>query len=149
MDAIRCPGNPESNSLKRGVKKSGHNLHDRGTGARRLFVLCLFFCSGATAHVYEVLWSKYLSLLFGSTVQAQTVVLAVFMGGLALGNKLFSARADRAQRPLGLYGSLEIAVGVYAALFPLLDWLADRVFSFAGSGMLDHSALLLAFKGLL
>ncbi len=114
-----------------------------------MIILLLFFCSGATALVYEVLWSKYLALLFGSTVQAQTVVLAAFMGGLALGNKLFSARADRAQRPLGLYGSLEIAVGVYAALFPLLDWLADRVFSFAGSGMLDHSALLLAFKGLL
>ena len=51
-------------------------------------ILFLFFCSGATALVYEVVWSKYLSLMLGSTVQAQTVVLAVFMGGLALGNRL-------------------------------------------------------------
>ena len=34
-------------------------------------VLTLFFCSGATALVYEVVWSKYLSQMFGSTIQAQ------------------------------------------------------------------------------
>ena len=43
-------------------------------------ILSLFFCSGATALVYEVVWSKYLSQMLGSTIQAQTVVLAVFMG---------------------------------------------------------------------
>ena len=63
-----------------------------------MLVPFLFFCSGATALVYEVVWSKYLTLMFGSTVQAQTVVLAVFMGGLALGNRLFGARADRSNR---------------------------------------------------
>ena len=62
-------------------------------------VLLLFFCSGATALVYEVLWSKYLSLLLGSTVQAQTVTLAAFMGGLALGNRLFGNRADGHRQP--------------------------------------------------
>ena len=67
-------------------------------------ILFLFFCSGATALIYEVLWSKYLSLMFGSTVQAQTVVLAVFMGGLAMGNRLFGARADKTLRPLAIYG---------------------------------------------
>ena len=65
-----------------------------------MIVLLLFFCSGATALVYEVLWSKHLSLMLGSTVQAQTVVLAVFMGGLALGNRLFGRRADAAANPL-------------------------------------------------
>jgi len=54
--------------------------------------LLLFFGSGATALIYEVIWSKYLSQMFGSTIQAQTVVLAVFMGGLALGNHLFGRK---------------------------------------------------------
>lgn len=112
-------------------------------------ILLLFFCSGATALVYEVIWSKYLALLFGSTIQAQTVVLAVFMGGLALGNKLFSGRADRTRRPLAIYGCIEIAIGVYAVVFPLLDRAADAVFAFAGSGLLDHSVWLLLLKGLL
>src|SRR5690348_9806594 len=52
---------------------------------RGWMVLALFFCSGATALIYEVVWSKFLSQMFGSTVYAQTVVMAVFMGGLALG----------------------------------------------------------------
>ena len=58
-------------------------------------VLTLSFFSGATALVYEVLWSKFLSQMFGSTIYAQTVVLAAFMGGLALGNRLFGRWADR------------------------------------------------------
>ena len=67
--------------------------------------------------IYEVIWSKYLTLMLGSTAQAQTVVLAVFMGGLAVGNRLFGKRADRAKRPLAIYGYIEMAIGVYAFFF--------------------------------
>jgi predicted membrane-bound spermidine synthase len=112
-------------------------------------ILILFFCSGATALVYEVIWSKYLALLFGSTIQAQTVVLAVFMGGLALGNKLFSRWADRARNPLAIYGRIEIAIGGYAALFSLLYRAADSLFASIGSNLLNHPGSLLLLKGLL
>jgi spermidine synthase len=112
-------------------------------------ILLLFFCSGATALVYEVIWSKYLSLLFGSTIQAQTVVLAVFMGGLALGNKLFGKRADRAQKPLVIYGGIEIGIGLYAFLFPSIYRLTDAIFASAGSRLLDHTGWLLLLKGIL
>ena len=95
-----------------------------------MVILLLFFCSGATALIYEVIWSKYLSLLFGSTIQAQTVVLAVFMGGLALGNNLFSRHADRASKPLVIYGGIEIAIGFLAFLFSTLYRLAAGLFAF-------------------
>ncbi|HTQ31505.1 MAG TPA: fused MFS/spermidine synthase [Opitutaceae bacterium] len=114
-----------------------------------MLILLLFFCSGATALVYEVIWSKYLALLFGSTIQAQTVVLAVFMGGLALGNKLFSRWADRVRRPLAIYGAAEMAVGIYAAAFAVLYRVADAVFVSLGGRLLDHSGWLLGLKGLL
>jgi len=114
-----------------------------------MIILFLFFCSGGTALVYEVIWSKYLALLFGSTVQAQTVVLAVFMGGLALGSLWFSRWADRARRPLAVYGGLEIAVGLYALLFPLLERTAEIVFVALGSPLLSHSGWLLLLKGAL
>ncbi|HZP60022.1 MAG TPA: hypothetical protein VFB27_06815 [Opitutaceae bacterium] len=114
-----------------------------------MLILLLFFCSGATALVYEVIWSKYLALLFGSTIQAQTVVLAVFMGGLALGNKLFSGWADRVRRPLAIYGVTELAVGAYAALFAVLYRVADALFGSLGSGLLGHGGWLLGLKGLL
>jgi spermidine synthase len=112
-------------------------------------ILLLFFCSGATGLIYEVLWSKYLALLFGSTVQAQTVVLAVFMGGLALGNRWFGRRADHSTRPLALYGVLEVAIGAYAVLFPFIYLVADGVFARVGAGLLHHNGWLLLLKGLL
>jgi len=111
-------------------------------------ILFLFFCSGATALVYEVLWSKYLALLFGSTIQAQTVVLAVFMGGLAAGNKLFSRYADQARGPLGIYGGIEMAVGFYALGFSIFYRVADTLFVMTGTGLLGHSGGLLLLKGL-
>src|SRR5688572_18185176 len=77
-------------------------------------VTLLFFLSGATALIYEVIWSKYLGLMFGSTVHAQTVVLASFMGGLALGNWWLGSRADRLLQPLRMYGILECAIGIFA-----------------------------------
>lgn len=114
-----------------------------------MLVPLLFFCSGATALIYEVVWSKYLTLMFGSTVQAQTVVLAVFMGGLALGNRLFGARADASRQPLALYGYIEVAIGLYAFFFNHTYRLADGIFVGLGSPLLNQKFLLLLLKGAL
>src|SRR5438445_617540 len=116
---------------------------------RRWAVSSLFFCSGGTALVYEVVWSKYLAQMFGSTIQAQTVVLGVFMGGLALGNYLLGRTADKLGRPLRAYGFVEIGIGIYAFSFPALFALADGCFIKIGSGILAKAALLLALKAVL
>jgi len=47
-------------------------------------VLALFFCSGATALIYEVIWSKFLSLMFGSTIQAPLLKAVVSWAGAAM-----------------------------------------------------------------
>lgn len=118
--------------------------HNRGW-----IVLALFFCSGATALVYEVVWSKFLSQMFGSTIYAQTVVLAAFMGGLALGNRLFGKWADRLRQPVQAYGSLELIVGIYALLFPTADWITNHIFVSIGSHIVEKPLLLLLLKGVL
>ena len=112
-------------------------------------VLALFFCSGATALVYEVVWSKLLSQMFGSTIYAQTAVMAAFMGGLALGNRFFGRWADRMREPVQAYGCLEIAIGIYAFLFLTLDRAADHIFVAVGSQLIERSGWLLALKGVL
>src|SRR3954469_17891792 len=104
-------------------------------------VLLLFFVSGATALIYEVLWSKYLALMFGSTVQAQTVILAVFMGGLAMGNRLFGNRADALRQPLTTYAFLEVGIGLFAFLFYQFYQLADFLFVAVGTRLFEWSLL--------
>ncbi|HKS38501.1 MAG TPA: fused MFS/spermidine synthase, partial [Verrucomicrobiae bacterium] len=81
-------------------------------------ILCLFV-SGAAGLAYQVAWMRYLSLFLGNTSYAVVAVLVAFMGGLALGNAWLGTRADRMQRPLAMYGWLEIGIGIYALLFPL------------------------------
>src|SRR5437016_13293240 len=72
----------------------------------------LFFLSGATGLIYELLWVRVLYQSFGSTIQSVTTVVAAYMGGLGLGAWLFGRRADRTPRPAVLYGRLEIAIGL-------------------------------------
>ena len=48
----------------------------------------LFFLSGASALVYQLLWLRLLGLVFGVTVHAASTVWAAFMAGLALGSIL-------------------------------------------------------------
>ena len=111
-----------------------------------MLVLLLFFASGATALVYEVLWSKYLNMMLGSTVQAQTVVLAVFMGGLAIGNRIFGKRSAKMKSPLLGYGVLEVIIGIYAFVFPQIYAAADWTFVAVGSRFAEATFALLILK---
>ena len=77
----------------------------------------LFFFSGVAALVYQVVWVRSLSLVFGGSHLAVTTVLSVFMGGLALGGWLLGRRADVVRQPLRLYAALEIGIAVSAAAF--------------------------------
>lgn len=83
-------------------------------------LLVLFFVSGATALTYQTLWVGELELVFGTSTFAIATVLAAFMGGLAIGGFAAGRVADRVSRPLRWYGLLEIGIGLYAALFPVL-----------------------------
>ncbi|MBN1296279.1 fused MFS/spermidine synthase [bacterium] len=83
-------------------------------------VLPAFTISGATGLIYEVIWQRKLSLIFGTTLPATTAVLVAFMGGLALGSWFFGKLSDRMTRPIRMYGILEIFVGVYCMLMPMI-----------------------------
>jgi spermidine synthase len=75
--------------------------------------------SGAAALVYESQWMRSFGLIFGDTTDAVAWVLAVFMGGLALGSALAARRASA--DPLRAYARVELGVGVAAlATLPLL-----------------------------
>jgi spermidine synthase len=81
-------------------------------------VLILFFVSGVAGLVFEVTWAKYLALFLGNTAHAHILVLAVFMGGLSLGNYLFGRIADGKVHRLRLYGLLELFVSLAGFTYP-------------------------------
>src|SRR2546426_1944480 len=88
----------------------------------------LFFLSGATGLVYELLWVRLLYQAFGSTLESVTTVVAAYMGGLGLGAWLLGRRGDRHPRPAALYGRLEIAIGVFRLVSPFVLALAHRIY---------------------
>jgi spermidine synthase len=93
-----------------------------------LIGVCFVF-SGATGLIYEVLWARMLGLVFGATTLAVSTVLAAFMGGLALGSALAGRLGERIRRPLRTYGWIEIGIGVYALLVPVLFRWVDNLYA--------------------
>src|SRR5215471_5285765 len=81
-------------------------------------VLACFFLSGASGLILELLWTRMLTLVFGSTTLAVSTVLTAFMGGLGLGSYLAGRLADRLRDPVRAYALAEAAIGVYALLVP-------------------------------
>jgi len=60
-------------------------------GVHRPILLVALFCTAFSSLMYELVWSRELSYVFGSTALAASSILALFMAGLALGS-LYGAR---------------------------------------------------------
>src|SRR5262245_40151238 len=71
-----------------------------------------FLASGAAGLLYEVVWSKQISYLLGSSVRSGAVVVAAFLGGLALGARFLGAPLARAGSPARRYALLEGPAGL-------------------------------------
>ncbi len=79
-----------------------------------------FFLSGASGLVFEVIWTRMLTLVFGASTPAISTVLSAFMGGLALGSFIFGRFADRLKYPILTYAAMETGVGIFALVIPLV-----------------------------
>jgi spermidine synthase len=80
------------------------------------YVLVAFLLSGAAALVYEVAWTRALSLVLGSTVYALSTMLSTFMAGLALGAYLGGKLSDRGVNLLFFFGLCELLIGATGML---------------------------------
>lgn len=92
-------------------------LGDAPSGTRALSLYLIFFASGFAGLIYESIWTHYLKLFLGHAAHAQTLVLAIFMGGMAVGAALASRYTARIANPLRLYAVVEAAIGVFALIF--------------------------------
>jgi spermidine synthase len=84
---------------------------------RRRFLLAVFVVSGFTGLIYESIWSHYLKLFLGHAAYAQTLVLAIFMGGMALGSWAVAHYSSRIRQLLWGYVLVEGLIGVLGIVF--------------------------------
>ena len=102
----------------------------------RRIILLAFTLSGVSGLIYELVWMRRLTLIFGSTTLAVSTVLAALMGGLALGSYLLGRVADRrSETALFTYGLLEVGLTLYALLMPLLFRLVEALYLVAYPGL--------------
>jgi spermidine synthase len=79
--------------------------------------------SGASCLIYELVWSRYLHLIFGVSVYAVATVVACFMIGLAIGCWDLGRRIDRSAHPARMLAAMQFGVAIYIAASPRLYWL--------------------------
>ncbi|MGH8172821.1 MAG: fused MFS/spermidine synthase, partial [Rhodanobacteraceae bacterium] len=94
-------------------------------------LMVLFAISGFAGLIYESIWTQYLGLFLGHAAYAQSFVLVLFMGGMALGAWLASRRTERLARPLAVYAAIELVVGILGIAF-------DALYRFATEAAYAH-----------
>ena len=113
-------------------------------------ILCIvFFFSGASALIFEMLWFHLAGITFGNSVWATAIVLSSFMGGLALGNGLAALLGHRIKSPIRLYAFIEITIAIsgfaLVLLFPNLTELLSPMFRI----FRDQAVILNAMRGII
>lgn len=97
-------------------QKSLH-MRELKLAAPRSLYFVIFTISGFSGLIYESIWSHYLKLFLGHAAYAQSLVLIIFMGGMALGSWVASRYSAKSKSPLLFYAGVELIVGLAALLF--------------------------------
>ncbi len=87
------------------------------TRHRRRLIFAIFTTSGFSGLIYESVWSHYLNLFLGHAAYAQTLVLAIFMGGMAIGSWLMARYSHRIANLLLGYAIVEGVIGFFGLVF--------------------------------
>jgi spermidine synthase len=116
-------GTPVRDSIEASNDSKGRS---EAGGLRQIFlhyfVFFAFGLSGAAALVYEVVWTRKLSTIMGSSTYALSTMLAAFMLGLALGGLVGGLLVPRLKRHLRVFAVCELAIGLSAlATIPLIE----------------------------
>src|SRR5262245_23380282 len=102
-------------NLSTSPSEVGETVVGRVPSLRVLFLV--FTASGFSGLIYESLWTHYLKLFLGHSAYAQTLVLAIFMGGMAVGSWLCGRWSVRWANLLRGYALAEAAIGLVALAF--------------------------------
>ncbi len=102
--------------------------------------------SGLCGLMYQILWTRLFSFVLGNTYVAISIIVASFMFGLFLGSWLIGKYMERVRNALKWYGTLEIAIGLYAFLLLFIFGIVTLIFNFNHSVFQGIELINLAFK---
>lgn len=105
------------------------------------FLCALAFLAGVSSLILETVWIHRFSFVFGSTAPAASVVVAVFLGGLAIGNWRFGISSARRVDALRVFAVLQCAIGAWALLFSSVLQGGEWVYSSAYPRIAESAAL--------
>lgn len=83
-------------------------------------LLLLFVFSSICSLIFEVIWAKMLSPVFGNTVYAAIIVIITFMTGLAIGGFAGGRYVEKSKNPLVIFIASQFLIGIYAFSTPFL-----------------------------
>ncbi|MBN2091511.1 fused MFS/spermidine synthase [candidate division KSB1 bacterium] len=95
-------------------------------------ILFLFLISGLTGLIYEMLWTRLLTKVIGNAPFTVSIILTILMGGMALGSYLAGKKIPSKTEPgrlIQYFGILELIIGVYSLLLPVLITIATPLFA--------------------
>ena len=102
-------------------------------------LLWIFALSGFAGLVYQSIWTQYLGLFLGHAAYAQSLVLMLFMGGMALGAWIVSLRSASIRRPLLAYAIIEALIGLLGLGFDIF-YQAGTGFAYEAMANSGHAA---------
>lgn len=88
--------------------------------SQRQFLLAIFILSGFAGLIYQSIWSHYIGLFLGHAAYAQALVLALFMGGMALGAAWIAHTGTRWRNLIRGYALVEFVIGLLGLAFHAL-----------------------------
>jgi spermidine synthase len=131
--------------------KSVRSLDKEASRRQIATVIAGFAVSGFVALSYEVIWSRVLSLIIGSSVYAFSIMLTTFLIGLAGGAAIAARLVDRIRRPVQTFALIEVGIGVTsligAYLFDDLPYVFVQLYRWVDSsafGLLLFARFLIA-----
>ncbi len=113
------------------------------------WLVWIFVLSGFSGLIYQSIWTQYLGLFLGHSSYAQSLVLILFMGGMAVGAWLVSRWSSSVRRPLLAYAVIEVVIGLLGLCFDgiyqgLTGWAYDQLLPMLPASQLQNVRWVLA-----
>lgn len=108
------------------MNKINHDIQPKNLSKTRFLLLLIFILSGFAGLIYQSVWSQYLGIFLGHAAYAQALVLAIFMGGMALGALIIARYSENHHNLIRKYAIIEGIIGILGITFHFIfNFFAD------------------------